>query len=471
MTVEGIKSNAPPAPEPPATAEGSGASLSSMLSRAAPGAALSLALLLGLNLFNYIDRFVLAATLKPIQDRFLPTGGYWNKTYLGALTAVFLISFMVFAPLFGWLADRTRRWWLIGVGVILWSIASGASGLSFLLPGILGFWVLLATRCFVGIGEAAYGPVAPAVISDLYPVQIRGRVLSWFHAAIPVGSALGFVLGGRAGFPWAFYLVVPPGILLGLLCFLMPEPPRGQTDLHEPAKARHVTLQDYRRLFRTPSYVLDTLGMTCMVFAMGGIAVWVPIYLETERHVGDGKQVNDNFGMILVIAGFISTILGGIAGDKLRKYTSGSYFLVSAVAMFLAFPTVLAVVYAPVAFIWPLIFLTCFFLFFNTGPTNTILANVTHPSLRAPAFALNIFIIHALGDAVSPVAIGFIADICGTDMLNPKTGVMEHVANLNAGFLAVSGMILLGGIFWLIGARYLGRDTLRAIHQLDDPPS
>jgi predicted MFS family arabinose efflux permease len=293
-------------------------------------------------------------------------------------------------------------------------------------------------------------------------VRVRGQVLSWFHAAIPVGSALGYTLGGWAGWPWSFYLVVPPGLLLGALCFFMKEPRRGQTDFHphENANVRHVSLKDYKLLFRNPSFVLATLGMTCLTFALGGIAYWMPRFIIDYRHAGAKETVNTIFGLVIVVSGLISTLLGGLAGDWLRRYHSGSYFLVSGVAMFLSFPLFLWSIYAPFPLAWVLIFFACFFLFFNTGPTNTILANVTHPSLRAPAFALNIFIIHALGDAISPTVIGLVADLNRVD----------GQADLPLGFVAVSGMILLGGILWLIGARYLGRDTERAIHQLDGPP-
>jgi MFS family permease len=481
----------------------------------APGANLALTLLLLINLFNYIDRQVLSANLTAIEHAFLPSDGEWNKTLMGLLAMAFMVAYMVFAPLFGYLADRMKHWTLVGIGVILWSLASGASGLSGMTAGMLGFWLLLATRCFVGVGEAAYGPVAPTLISDLYPERMRGQVMSWFYLAIPVGSALGYTLGGWAGWPWSFYLVVPPGLLLGALCFLMKEPRRGQVDFHEhpavifppissevapgrPAEAgtptpgpvgvpasagfppspdriakarparrsppehptvRHVTLKDYWLLFRTPSYVLNTLGMTCLTFALGGIAIWMPHFATEYRNAGSQESVNTTFGLIVVVSGLISTLLGGLAGDFVRRYTSGAYFLVSAVAMFLAFPLFLWSIYAPFPLAWVLIFCACFLLFFNTGPTNTILANVTHPSLRPAGFALNIFIIHALGDAVSPVIIGWIADLHKVD----------GKADLALGFVAVSGMILLGGIFWLIGIRYLGRDTERAIHQLAEP--
>jgi MFS family permease len=407
------------------------------------GAALALGLLLGINLFNYIDRQILAANLTNIEHALLPEGGKDNKERLGWLTSAFMFAYMVFAPLFGALADRMGRWHLIGIGVIVWSLASGASGLAG------SFLALLMTRCFVGVGEAAYGPIAPAVISDLYPVKQRGSVMAWFYVAIPVGSALGYVVGGAAGWPWSFYVVVPPGLALGVWCFFMPEPQRGLTDIG--ATVRRITLKDYLLLLKNRSYVLNTLGMTAMTFAMGGLGAWIPDYVHSYRGAGDLKSVNLIFGGIVVVSGLGATILGGLVGDWLRPRLSGSYFIVSGTAMLVGFPLFLGVLYVPFPFAWVLIFLACFCLFFNTGPTNTILANVTHPSLRAPAFAVNILIIHALGDAISPTVIGAISDR----------------SDMNTGFLTVGFMFLASGVLWMIGARYLARDTANAPRQLD----
>jgi MFS transporter, Spinster family, sphingosine-1-phosphate transporter len=438
-----------------------------------PGARTALVLLLSINLFNYIDRQVLAAVvpyIRPLAQNLgdSPLANLLNglqrllgsnpeNALIGLLAMAFMVTYMVAAPLFGWLAERASRWLLVGVGVILWSLASGGTGLA---PT---FGILLLTRCLVGIGEAAYGPAAPAMIADLYPVRIRGSVLAWFYMAIPVGSALGFVLGGQVAdsawlaewgvdpasrWRWAFYLVVPPGILLGLLCLLMPEPPRGQADLKDSHLPRHAGLRDYLILLRTPSYVLDTLGMTAMTFALGGIGFWMPSYIHEFRGQPNFGRVTLIFGAIVVVAGLTATLLGGIAGDKLRARFPGSYFLVSGAAMIIGFPLSILMLYVPFPWAWIVIFLACFCLFFNTGPSNTILANVTHPAIRASAFALNILVIHAFGDVISPLVIGAITDASDK--------------NMNIAFLFVSATVLLGGVFWLCGARYLARDTALA---------
>ncbi len=416
-----------------------------------PGARTALALLLAINLFNYIDRQVLAAVEPEIRKELLPPDRVPEeeaRTKMGLLSTAFLLTYMLIAPLFGWLADRTSRWLLVGIGVILWSLASGASGLNWHLDLALGFWILLLTRCFVGVGEGAYGPVAPTMISDLYPIKDRGRVLAWFYVAIPVGGALGYTLGEIVQSAWgwrsAFLVVVPPGLLLGLLCFFMREPPRGQADAPGAAPRRKAGLRDYLALFRIPSYVLNTAGMTAMTFAIGGLAFWMPDYLE-YRKAGEGSRTI--FGAITAGSGLIATILGGLVGDWLRPRYSGSYFLVSGVAMLFGFPMLLLFLWTPFPWAWIFVFLTVFCLFFNTGPTNTALANVTHPSVRASAFALNILIIHAFGDAISPPLIGYISGKTSRDV----------------GFIVVSTLMLVGGVLWLWGARYLERDTALAM--------
>jgi len=444
-----------------------------------PGANRVLALLLAVNLFNYIDRYILAAVVGDLKGSFLSPSNTsadgklmqsiqaWTEQHLhfkpelafmGFLSMAFMTVYMLAAPIFGHLADRYPRRVLIGIGVLLWTMASGASGLA---PTFL---VLLLTRCFIGVGEAAYGPIAPTVISDMYPVKQRGQALSWFYLAIPVGSALGFALGGAAlhfnlgelgekylgvhaeSWRWAFYLVVPPGLLLGALCFFMKEPPREDTDA--TGKFKLAGWGDYQALLRNPSYVLCTLGMAAMTFAIGGIAFWVPYYFAQLPGAPSPGAVSLIFGGVVCLAGLSGTLIGGLVGDKLRARFSGSYFLVSGLAMLAGFPLMLWMLYAgfPGYGIWVLTFATCFCLFFNTGPSNTILANVTHPSIRAAAFAMNIFVIHALGDVISPVIIGVLGDQFG----------------MKKAFMVVGAMFLVAGALWLWGAKYLERDTEKA---------
>src|SRR6476660_7155554 len=224
------------------------------------GARSALFLLLAINLFNYIDRQVLAALEPNIRATFFSADDVNAMTKTGFLAVAFFVTYMVSAPILGLLADRISRWVIVGIAVILWSLASGASGLA------ATFGILFATRIFVGIGEGGYGPAAPTIISDVFPIEIRGRVMAIFYAAIPVGSALGYVIGGlvgsHLGWRWSFYLVGPPGLLLGLLCFWQRDP--RVTAHHLVQESPRRSLRDYMRLFRTRSYLINCVAQTLM---------------------------------------------------------------------------------------------------------------------------------------------------------------------------------------------------------------
>ena len=402
-----------------------------------PGAYTALALLLAINLFNYIDRYVLAAVEPEIRAAFFAAGDPNAMAVTGLLGTAFFVTYMLSAPALGWLSDRFSRWLIVGISVMLWSLASGASGLA------ATFGILLLTRILVGIGEGGYGPAAPTILADLFPIAVRGRVLSVFFAAIPVGGALGYVLGGlinaHLGWRWAFYLVTPPGLLLGLLCFTQRDPRGRGTQREQQARP---TWNDYLMLFRTRSYIINCLAQTAMTFAIGGLAFWISAYL---RYRGEPASTTAFFGAITAVAGLLSTLIGGVIADRMRPRYPGSYFLVSGVGMLLAAPMFVAMLYTPFPAAWGFLFGAIFFGFLNTGPSNTALANVTFPSVRATAFALNILVIHALGDALAFPAIGYIAG---------------HT-NMNIGFLVISGVMLVSGSLWLMGTRFLEADSAR----------
>jgi MFS transporter, Spinster family, sphingosine-1-phosphate transporter len=418
------------------------------------GAALALGLLFCINLLNYIDRYVLAGVLPLVEKEF--TG--ITKERLGTLAPAFLVVYMLTSPLFGVLGDRGRRKIIVGIGVQLWSLATASVSL------VRSFVQLFVSRMLVGVGEAAYGTIAPTILSDLYPKASRGRVLSLFYIAIPVGSALGYLLGGVLGtrFSWrtAFLLVGLPGLLVGLLAYWIREPERGASEGVEARElrsflARGVRRADYLALLRNRSLVLNTLGMTAYTYAIGGLSFWMPTYLHQLRGL-PLDVANFRFGLVTVGTGITGTLAGGLLADHLtRRGIGGAYFLVSGLGMLLAFPAFYLAVASPAPSVyWPALIVAELLLFLNTGPTNTIIVNVTLPSLRTTAMAANILVIHALGDVLSPVVMGAIADRRG----------------LGPAFLSTSAVVVLGGLLWLAGTPFLGRDTARVVEQMRGPP-
>src|SRR6266404_3592536 len=401
------------------------------------GANGALLLLLGINLFNYIDRQILAALEPDIRASFFAPDDVNAMTKTGLLGDAFFVTYMISAPILGLLADRFSRWIIVGSAVILWSLASGASGLA------ATFAILFATRICVGIGEGGYGPAAPTILSDLFPIEIRGRVMAIFCAAIPVGSALGYVIGGligaHLGWRWAFYLVAPPGLLLGLLCFWQRDPRIAADHLVRESPRRGIG--DYLRLFRTRSYLINCIAQTLMTFVTGGLGYWVSAYLVYRNQ--SPALSRTIFGLITVVAGLASTLLGGVVADRLRSRFAGSYFCVSGIGMLIACPFFVVTLYIPFPAAWISMFFAIFFLFLNTGPSNTALANVSLPAVRATAFAVNIFVIHAFGDVQAFWLLGYIGG---------------HT-NMHVAFLFVSGIILASGVVWLSGVKYLAADT------------
>jgi predicted MFS family arabinose efflux permease len=409
-----------------------------------------LLLLFAINLLNYIDRYVLAGVLPLIEQAFPGI----SKERLGWLAPAFLIVYMLTSPVFGFLGDRMTRKFLVGLGVQLWSLATAAAGLA------RSFTELFVSRMFVGVGEAAYGTTAPTIIGDLYPKSSRGRALAVFYVAIPAGSALGYLLGGMIGANWswraAFWVVGLPGLLIGLAAYFIHEPMRGATeDVDEQELKRFLKrkprLRDFLGLFRIKSFVFNTLGMTAYTYSIGGIAYWMPTFLHQERHIPLAKA-NFQFGLVTVVTGIVGTLAGGQIADRLAKRIRGAYFLVCGVSMLLAAPAFYVALINPTPSIyWTALVVTELFLFVNTGPGNTILVNVTLPDVRTTAFAVNIFIIHALGDVLSPVIMGATADR----------------SSLRHAFVQTGGVVVLSGLLWAAGTPFLGRDTDRIKEQME----
>jgi MFS family permease len=400
--------------------------VSSLAWRQRPGAALSV--LTGLNTLNYLDRYVGAAIL-PLVIAELAI----SKGQAGLLQSMFNLTYLIISLPMGWLGDRSHRLRLAMLGVAVWSAATFGSGLA------VGFASLLVARCLVGVGEASYAVVTPSVIADLYPPERRGRAMALFYAAMPVGSAAGYMLGGaigeQAGWRNAYFVAGGPGVLLGLSLLLLPSPPRGRFDPPGSATTPLPVAASLRSLFARPSFLVNTAAQTIYTFTIGGLAYWMPTYFVQERHLGVARA-SFLFGGVLLAAGFLGTVVGGRVGDALARRQRAAHFVFSGASLVASLPfTVLAVMSPQPAIFWPAMFIVLFLLFLNTGPLNAAMANVLPAHLRASGFAFYTFIIHLLGDFPSPTLIGFFADHMGLKLPVLFTGLL----------LVPSGLVLLFG--------------------------
>jgi predicted MFS family arabinose efflux permease len=358
----------------------------------------ALVLLTALNLLNYIDRSVLNAVQPLIQDEF-----HVSDAQIGRLTTVFLIFYTLAAPFMGPLADRYSRRLIIALGAFAWS------GATLLTAVTHSYDALLIRHTLVGVGEASFVTISPTVVADLFPESKRGRVLGFFYLAIPVGFALGYPIGGYFGthFGWRapFLLAGFPGFVLGALVLLMPDPPRGQFDsLQETPERRSVS-----GLVRNPAFLTATLGMAMMTFAQGGLLVWMPTFLSRMRGY-TLLQANNLFGVILAIDGTIASLAGGWLGDRLLPRTKSAYYLVSAASMGLGIPVMTVALFNHGSAMVPAIAVAGFLLLLNTAPLNAAVINSVGAHIRATAIAANLFVIHFLGDALSPWLIGKVSD-------------------------------------------------------------
>ncbi len=377
-----------------------------------------LALLTALNLVNYMDRLVLSAVLPKVQEEL-----HLSNFVGGLLATVFLVGYFATSPIFGALGDRKPRKPLLALGVLVWSIATIASGL------VHGATHLLMARALVGVGEASYATIAPTLIDEISPIEKKGRWLAVFYVAAPVGAALGYLVGGfaekHAGWRSAFFVAGVPGLLLVVLCLMIVEPPR------TAIRAAIDWAKSVRELVSEQLYVKGVLGYSAYTFAVGAFSFWAPKFLYARYNLPLSKA-NFTFGLVTVVAGAIGTAIGGALGDRAAtpgtgvRATSdagstpdhhGDRAQVTGLLGVCGKSVIIAGILAAAAFLAPsptLFFSLAFFceiaLFVSTSPINAVILRSVPFPLRASAMALSIFAIHALGDLWSPPLVGLLQD-------------------------------------------------------------
>ena len=390
------------------------------------GAWAVLAILTSINLLNYVDRFVFPAVAESIKHSSLNP----SDTAIGLGSTAFLVVYLIAAPFFGAVGGRPQRTRWVAAGILFWSVATALGGLARTMPELIG------ARSLVGIGEAAYSAIAPAILADYFPEKTRGRAFAIFFAAAPVGAALGYGIGGFVDAHWgwreAFFVAGVPGMLLAWLVLRMRAPASSAMAVGAPAGA----LGMYAQLLREPQYRLTVLGYTAYTFAVGGIGAWMPVFVQ-RAHGLSSTVANNQIGVMLAISGLIGAIGGGWLADRLRRKYDEAYLWLSAVTTVLAAPlawialtTPDTAVYLVTLFAAELLIFTC------TAPINSKLIGMVPPEMRAAAMALCIFTIHLLGDVPSPTLIGWISD---------RSSIQE-------GVLVIPAAVVVSGAIWMLAA-------------------
>ena len=366
------------------------------------GAATALVLLTALNFINFIDRYILPGVQEQVKRDFT-----LSDERIGALTFWFFLTYMFAAPLTGWLGDRYPHKPLIVLAALFWS----ASNL--FTATVHSYFSLTLRHAALGIGEASFSIYAPTLLADFYAEDQRNRVLTIFYTAIPVGAAAGYALGGALGgrFGWRvpFFVSAFPGILIALLIlFFVKEPERGATDRKPRGDTRPTAISPLS-LVRNAPYLYATFGLAMVVFAMGGISVWIPSFLQRRAGYSSGSA-GLIVGALTVLGGLGGTAIGGWIAQRWLRTNYRALYLVSAWSALLTIPPAVLCFFGPKSAIVPGIAVALFFIFLGNGPLNAAIVNSVPAAIRATAIAVELFLIHALGDAPSPRIIGLVSD-------------------------------------------------------------
>jgi MFS family permease len=392
--------------------------------------------MVGINFLNYMDRYVGAVVAPLVKKEFGLSDGQ-----IGLLGSAFLLVYAIAALPFGYWADRGIRKTVIGIGVLIWSLATLFTGFS------RNFLQLFVSRAVLGIGEASYYPAGTSLMSDYFPKEQRGRVMSIWGAGSTLGIAVGFAGGGYIAdkFGWrnAFFFAAVPGILFAILAFTMREPLRGSVEDRGPAlkQTKDATLRTFLDLMRIPTLRATILSQTFLFFVLASNAFWLPTLLQRRFDVSL-SQAGLISGGVLVFGGLIGTLAGGWIADRLGRDNPAAYlqigiagFLIGAV--FIVISLIAPLNAGPIPIFIPAFLIAVICLYLYTGPFTAVSQNVVSPALRASSVTMLLFVAHVFGDSHSTFDVGFLSDRFG---LQPTLLVTSPTLLILAAIIAATGL-------------------------------
>jgi MFS family permease len=392
-------------------------------------------LLFLLYLFDYADRMVVNSMFTSIQKDWgindMQCGWLVSVIYLAIGILTFPVSFLI---------DRWSRTKTIGIMAILWSIATAVCALT-------GNYIqLFMARIFIGFGEAGYAPGGSAMISGLYPFEKRSKMIGFWNASIPIGSALGVTMGGiiAQNFGWkhAFGLVALPGLIVAVLfLFIKDYKTVGLTVSRVNKKIKMETKDVFHEFLNKPSLILTYFGMAAVVFVTTAMIVWLPKYFETIRGI-DPKQAGSLAGAVMLLA-LIGAPLGGTLIDRWRKTQHTARLLFPAITTFIS-AVLLFIGITLLDGLPQLIVLFCFGILIMTFVSGAVAVtqDVIHPGLRATSYAIAVAVQNLLGSFTAPIVLGRISD----------RSDLQHAMNI------LPFVLCIGSLLFFIGSKHLIND-------------
>jgi MFS family permease len=393
-------------------------------------------LLFLLYMFDYIDRAVVTSMFTFIEKDFGITHTQSGLLISAIYWAIVLLTFPV-----SLLVDRWSRSKTVGIMAIFWSLAT-------VLCALTGNYVqLFMARILIGVGEAGYAPGGTAILSGLYPIEKRSRMMGIWNASIPLGTAIGVLLGGiiatRLGWKHAFGLVALPGFIVAILfLFVKDYKTVDLSFIDKSSKRIKMEKRDMIREFLTkPSVLYTYFGMAAVTFVTTSLITWLPTYFQNTREIPADKA--GTMASAIMALALIGAPLGGYLTDFWRKSRINARLFLPAISTLLTSLLLFAALFFFRGGLQYVLFLVMgvLIMFFIAGAA-AVTQDVIHPGLRAASYSFAVITQNLLGSSMAPWIMGKIYD---------KSSIEIALSFLP--FILASGALL-----FYLGSRYYTGD-------------
>lgn len=393
-------------------------------------------LLFLLYMFDYIDRTVVTSMFTSIEADLGITHTQSGMLVSAVYWAIVLLTFPVSI-----LVDRWSRTKTIGIMAIIWSLATALCALTG------NFIQLFLARMLIGVGEAGYAPGGSAMISGLYPIEKRSKMMGLWNASIPLGTAIGVFLGGiiatHLGWKHAFGLVAFPGLIVAVLFLFVKD--YKTVDLSFFDKSNNKVKMERKDIFREflsrPSIIYTYFGITASIFVTTSLLTWLSTYFQTTRELAQDKA--GSMASSIMALALVGAPLGGILADRWRRTNISARLLLPAVSTFVSAVLLFLGLYLFSGIVQYITFLIMgiTIMMFISGAAS-VTQDVIHPGLRATSYSIAVVVQNLLGASMAPIVIGFIYD---------------H-SDIKTALSILPFVLVLSSLLFYLGSKYYPRD-------------